>query len=612
MKSDLLPYYERELVFIRHLAADFASRYPERAASLGLRPDAVEDPHVERLIEAFAMLTGRIQHKIDDDFPEITEAILGLLYPHYLRPIPPMSVVQFEMDPEQSKASSGYTVPRDSMLFTRPNGGSSCYFRTCYDATLWPLELTSASFARSSGAGLGSAAADVPHVIRLEMRCLGESKFSSLELDRLRFFLGAEPSTAFILYELLFNNVARVILRSMPKSGRPQQTVLSSDSIREAGFGRNDGMLPYSERSFLGYRLLQEYFSFPQKFLFFDLAGLDKSTRAGFDERFEILILLSDFDRKDLIPLLQQAVTAESFHLGCAPVVNLFERCAEPIRLSQARAEYRVIPDIHSEAATEVYSVDRVVATMPSTEELQEYQPFYSLRHTWGVPRGQAYWHSTRRPSGRKGDKGTEVYLSLLDLDFRPDLPPVETLTVHVTCTNRDRVEKTPAGRSFGELEMESSTLLRIRFLLKPTPALRAPSRRALQWALISHLGLNYLSIVDGGTEALQEILRLYDFSDDPAVRAQIAGITRVASEPKIARIISENGVVFARGIRVSAEFDEEQYVGSGVFLFGSVLEKFFGLYSAVNSFSQLSIASRQRKGELKTWPPRAGEQIVL
>ena len=153
MKNDLLPYYERELVFIRHLAADFASRYPERAGSLGIRPDAVEDPHVERLIEAFAFLTGRIQHKIDDDFPEITEAILGLLYPHYLRPMPPMSVVQLQMDPEQSKASSGYTVPRDSMLFTRSNGGPSCSFRTCYDATLWPLEISSASFLRSSAAG---------------------------------------------------------------------------------------------------------------------------------------------------------------------------------------------------------------------------------------------------------------------------------------------------------------------------------------------------------------------------------------------------------------------------------------------------------------------------
>ena len=612
MNSELLPYYERELLFIRQMAAGFAEQYPDRAAALKLDGSGSEDPHVERLVESFALVAGRIQRKIEDEFPEITEAVLDVLYPHYLRPIPSMAIAQLEADPGQGNLTAGYTVSRGSSVYTAPVGGMVCRFRTAYQATLWPLEVVSAAFAHSSQLGAGPTAADAPFALRIELRCLGGVELSKLDIRDLRFFLGGDIEAAHILYELLFNNVLRVFVRRVDARRVTPLEPVPLPALRQVGFSRREEMLPYSDRSFQGYRLLQEYFAFPEKFLFFDLVNLDRIPKASLGSHIEFLILFADFELRERVRVLEQAVDRTMFQLGCVPIVNLFNRYAEPIRISHTQTEYRVIPDIHSPLGTEVYSVNRVASIAPQSETPREYRPFYSFRHADGNGSGDTFWQAARRPSELNGDKGTEVFLSLLDLDFKPNLPPEESLSVEVTCTNRDLPERLPVTLAFGELDMESATVLRIRFLRAPTPAVRAPLRRGLQWRLISHLSLNYLSIVDGGAEALRELLKLYDFAGSPQIARQIQGIVSVAARSKVARVSSSHGLAFCPGIHVDLGLDEEQFVGSGVFLLASVLERFFGLYSGLNSFSQLAVKTLQRKGVLREWAPRSGEQIVL
>ncbi len=612
MKEDLLPYYENELSFIRNMGKEFAADWGKIAERLALEPGKCEDPHVERLIEAFALLAGRIHHKIDDEFPEITTSLLNILYPHYLRPIPSMSIAQFRLDPGQEAITSGHTIAPKANLYTGPIAGkaTTCSFRTCYPVTLWPLEITRATVAPAATLAGAPATEKAVGVIRIEVKCTGGARLSALALDKLRFYLEGESNVAHTLYELLFGNVIRVVLRSTGK-----QTVtadLPGNAVQAVGFGRDEGMLPYPDRSFLGYRIIQEYFTFPWKYLFFDLTGFDKISRAAFGESFEILFYLSAFDRRERLQMLEQNVDRDTFQLGCTPVVNLFERQAEPLRLTHTAAEYRVIADIHKQPSTEIYSVDEVTSTAPYFETPQVYEPFYSVRHSYNDNPGQAYWYATRRSSERKGDRGTEVYLSLVDMGFKPTLPPVETLTVHVTCTNRDLAGSLPFAGEFGELLVESGSLVRARCILSPTKTIRPPMRRGTQWRLISHLALNYLSLVDGGLAALQEILRVYDFTDNPAIQKQISGIVALSSEPHMRRIVSEHGIVFAQGQRVQIEFDEDNFIGSGVFLFATVLERFLGLYTALNSFTQLTARTRQRRGELKPWPPRSGEQILL
>ena len=446
-------------------------------------------------------------------------------------------------------------------------------------------------------------------MIRIGIECLGELRLEQLPLDSLRFYLNGESAAVHTLYEFLFLNTLRIAVRALPAREGSAQAILPPGSLQPVGFTSAEGILPYSDRSFLGYRLLQEYFSFPEKFFFVDLKGLDHLPKRGFGSAFEILIFLKQPDQPHRLVALEQSVGGDTFQLGCTPMVNLFERIAEPIRITQTKAEYHIVPDQQRQLATEVYSVDSVVSAS-YLEEPKVYQPFYSLRHATAGEAHKHFWYTHRRPSFRKNDNGTDVYLSLVDLDFNAALPPVEMLTLHVTCTNRDQAPLLKLSAEFGELDPEGAPLVRARCLRNPTPAVRPPSRRGLQWRLISHLSLNHLSIVDKGTEALQEILRLYDFSNDPAIRKQIAGITAVTSRPSISRVTSSTGVAFCRGTDVTLEFDEDQYVGTGVYLLACVLERFLGLYAAVNSFSRLT--ARTGKGVLKRWPPLAGEQILL
>lgn len=604
MADELLTYYERELTFLRQMGAEFAAKYPKIATRLLLEADKCEDPHVERLLQGFAFLAARVHRKLDDEFPELTDALLGVLYPHYLAPIPSMGIVEFVLDPDQGKLTTAHRIERGVTVYSQPVGGTPCRFRTCYPVTLWPLEVTSAKLDVPDRVGPSRGAAAV---IRLGLRCLGGTTLPEIELDQLRFYLHGESALAHGLYELLFNNTVQVQLRPPAGQKGVEPVTLSPRCLRPVGFDPDEGMLPYTPRSFLGYRLLQEYFSLPEKFLFFDLHELDRAGRAGFKEGLEVAIFL------DRMPQLEQPMDAGTFRLACTPIVNLFEQIAEPIRLSHAETEYRAIPDLRRPDAVEVYAVESVTSTSPYLPEPIEFQPFYSFKHAIDREQQRAFWYATRRPSPKKGDPGTEVYLSLVDLNFQPTLPAVETLTIHATCTNRDLPGKLPFGGEQGDFEVEGGApLSRIRCLTKPTPTARPPIRRGAHWRLLSHLSLNYLSVCEGGKEALQEILKLYDFADSAVIRQQIAGITNVTSRRVVRRPGGMPWNGFCRGIEVTVEFDAEKYVGTGLFLFASVLEKFLGLYSSLNSFSQLIATTRQRKEPLKRWPPRAGEQILL
>ncbi len=622
MRDELLGYYERELAFVRQMGAEFAEKYPKIASRLLLEPDKCEDPHVERLIEAFAFLTGRIRLKLDDEIPEITESFLNVLYPHYLAPIPSMSIAKFALDPEQGKLTTSYKIDKGTMLYSRPIQGSPCRFSTCYPVTLWPLEVLSATL--SSDSPLDSQGRWSQAFIKITMRCLNNAQLSELKqgegkdaklIDRLRFYINGENQLVYPLYELIFNNAVKLELK--PIQGKkvlgartPSTISLPLTNLQSVGFAQDEGLLPYTARSFIGYRLLTEYFAFPEKYLFFDLLGLDVAATAGFGEQFEIIIHL-----KDVLPP-RNIVDASTFQLGCSPIINLFSKLAEPIQLTHEQYEYHIIPDIHRQMATEIYSVDEVITTDSYLQQAKHYQPFYSLRHSYRQEDTKTFWYTTRKPSQHKDDPGTELYISLVDLDFNPCVPATQTIAVRVTCTNRDLPGKLPFGGREGDFDVEGNApLTKVVCLKKPTATLRPPMRKAAHWRLISHLSLNYLSIVeskDASPEAVREILLLYDFLDSPATRKQIYGIEKVDSRRVVRQMGNHIGSGFVRGIETTIEFNEEQYVGSGVFLFASVLEHFLALYASINSFNQLKIKIKQREGWSKVWAPRAGEQILL
>jgi type VI secretion system protein ImpG len=618
MSEALYPYYERELVFVRQLIQEFGQQYPAAAGRLMLEPGRSGDPHIERLIESFALLAARIHYKLDDEFPELTDALLNVLYPHYLAPVPSMGVVQFVVDAGRSPLPNGFPVDKGSYLHTRPVNNTPCRFRTCYPVTLWPVELTGARLIPPPFPPGLSPPSKTAAALTLQLECQAGMTFADLSLETLRFFLVGDNHLVSLLYELVFNHVIQVVIRPGEPNAPQSPVVLRPEQcLRQVGFERDEGLLPYPDRTFLGYRLITELFAFPYKFHFVDVSGFKKAAQAGYGRKLEVVFFLNRTST-----FLEQGINADTFRLGCAPIVNLFPQVAEPIHLNLARYEYKVIPDVAQPMGMEVYSVDAVTSTDPTTGTMTEYQPFYAYRHGYTQDNQQTFWYPSRRLPTREGDRGTDVYLNLVDLQFHPRMPADTTLVVRTTCTNRALPGQLQRAGEDLHLELEGAApLARISCPRSPTTPLRPPLRRGAHWRAMSHLTLNHLSLADGaeGRDALQEILRLYDFSDADA-NPQLAAITRHLIEGIVAvssrRVMGRTGAAaasgFARGVEVTVELDEQKYVGSGAFLFASVLERFLALYVSINSFSQLVARTSLAERDFKKWPPRAGELQLL
>jgi len=613
MRDDLLLYYERELDYLRKSAAQFAEKHPKVASRLVLEPTKCEDPHVERLLEAFAFLTARVHLKMEDEFPEITEALLTVVYPQLVRPIPSMSVVEFQLDADKGKLTTGMKIARNSPLYSKPIGGVPCTFRTCYDTTLWPLTVAAAEFSAPSRLKPAVKTNDSAWAIRLELRCARDVAFTGLQPDKLRFYLDGESGLVNILYELLFSRLNRIMIRDLTPNSRLAPITLPASALSAAGFDPDEGMVPYSASSFAGHRLLMEYFAFPEKFFFVDLAGLEAVAEAGFKDAIEVIFLLSEVEGDGRVQRLELELSKKTFRLGCTPVVNLFSQVAEPIQLNQRKYEYPVVPDVRRPYSMEVFSIDEVSAINSSNQKISSYEPFYSLRHSSRKEERPGFWLARRRPSNRPNDDGTDVSLSIVDLSTETVDPDATVLSVRATCTNRDLPSRLPFGNQDSDFEMEGAAAMRrIVALRKPTQPVRPALGKSVLWRLVSHLSLNYLSLVEEGKGALQEILRLYDVGRTAYSQNVIQSIIRIQSQPHFTRLISEQGVSFARGLRIQMEIDEDQFTGGGAFLFASVLERFFGLSASLNSFTQLSVTTPQRKEGLHEWQPRSGRKMLI
>jgi type VI secretion protein, VC_A0110 family len=515
VRDDLLLYYERELTFLRQMGAEFAGKYPKVASRLVIEHDKCDDPHVERLLEGFAFLAARVHLKIDDEFPEITEALLSILYPHYIRPIPSMSIAQFHLDPEQGKLGGALKIPRGSVLKSKPVAGEPCRFRTSYDTTIWPVSVTEAEWKTPDRLQPAIKAPDASAALRLELKCFPDVELRKLDLSTLRFYLNGEGNVIHALYELLCSNTLQIWVRDPTPNTRVRPVQLPPSMLKPVGFADEEGMLPYPRRSFVGYRLLQEYFTFPEKFFFHGSGRPRQVWSSGFGARAEIIFLIGDYDQNQRKQMLELGISAKTFRLGCSPVINLFQQTAEPILVDQRKFEYPIVPDVRRPQATEIFSVDEVVSIDPHSRDTMNFEPFYSYRHATIREKKQTFWLANRRASGRRNDEGTEMYLSLVDLSSRPVHPDTDTLTIRTTCTNRDLPSRLPFGDENGDFELESgSAVARIVALKKPTNTLRPAVGKDVLWRLVSHLSLNYLSLVEEGKDALQEILKLYNFTD--------------------------------------------------------------------------------------------------
>ncbi|HEY4047193.1 MAG TPA: type VI secretion system baseplate subunit TssF [Acidobacteriaceae bacterium] len=613
MRQRLLEVYERELGYLRQMGDEFGRKYPAVAGRLMLEPDRCGDPHVERLLEAFSFLAARIHLRLDDDLPELTEGFLDVVYPHYLRPIPAMSVAEFKLDDNFTSASSSVNVPAGSELRSRRTvDGMPCRFRTGYPVDLWPLEVAECTWRRPEQTPTPTRVSDAVAVVRVVLKGRKDVVFSKLSLDRLNFYLAGDKSLVLPLYELLSRNLIQVLVRN-PKAPQASMVALGAEALRPVGFASDESLLQYTPRSFQGYRLLQEYFSFPEKFLFFALEGLQQAISAMQSEELELLFYLSAFDQPERSQALEVGVSAQTMRLGCTPIVNLFAQTAEPILVTQARHEYPIIPNTRQQRMIETYSIESVTATNPSRRSSVSIRPLFEHRFDPLPDETHIFWKASRRQSPVDERRPSDMYVSIVDRDGVMTEPNAEILTVRCTCTNHDLPSKLTFGDEHGDFELESGAGVgSIRALHRPTTTYAPPAGAGQVWQLISQLSLNHLSLGETGLPALQEILRIHNFTGAPHLDKQINGILSMQSRRHIALMESEFGSVAARGTRVEIELDESHFAGGGAYLFSAVMDRFLGLYVSMNSFSQLSVRTNARKEVLSEWPPRTGSQVVM
>jgi len=528
-----------------------------------------------------------------------------------------MAIAQFNLDPEQAKITTGVTIDPHASLFADASDGLYCRFRTCYPVTLWPLKVAGADFENPRNYSFLDMETKVVAALELKLECLTPAvKLQDLEMNRLRLYLHGEPITVKALYELLFCNLYDVALQ-IP--GAPEPIYLGPEAVRSVGFDLDSDVLPYPSNAHPGYMLLQEYFAFPKQYLFLDLCFdpngdgtrklpdlLDPKTPA---HGMNVLFLLNQRPPQNL------PIDEKVFRLGCTPIINLFEKTTEPIRLDHRSLEYTLVPDKRRERTTEVHSIQSVSASSNAADSRQKLEPFYSYNHRMQAANHKAFWHARRVASVRKDLRGTDIVLSFLDLDLKPSLPAMQSVYAHTLCTNRELARQLPAGAL---MQLEQAAPLDpkrpIICLEKPTAPLPPPAKGSTAWRLVSQLSLNHLSLSDGkdSLSALKEILRLYASPDNRVHQQLIDGITEMTCRPVVRHMGPEPWRGFCRGTEITLTFDEDCYEGSGAFLFACVLNSFFASYAAMNSFTQLVVKSKQREGIWKRLRPMAGEQIVL
>jgi type VI secretion system protein ImpG len=622
MDPRVLGTYNRELQYLREMGGEFAREFPKIAGRLGLESLECSDPYVERLLESFAFLTARVQLKIDDEFPRFSQHLLQMVYPHTLAPTPSMAVLELQPNLSEGALADGFRVARGAVLRSLAARGAetACEYRTAHEVTLWPLELVGAeytSFLADLGSlrlpGKGKAA------LRLRLRAAAGLTMDHLALEKLPIFLRGSDEIAMRLYELLMAHTVALVARP-GGPGQPQCQVMVDASVSPVGFDDEQALLPYGPRCFQGYRLLQEYFAFPSRYMFVELGGLHPAVRRCADRELEIIVVFDTPDAR-----LEKAVGPAQFALFCTPAVNLFPRRADRIHLGASASEYHVVPDRTRPMDFEVHTVTEVIGYGNGSDEKQEFLPFYATSDQTPAA-GTAYYTVHRQPrmlstkqraqGARSSYVGSEVFLALVDPDEAPFRSQLKQLAVAVTCSNRDLPLHLPLGQGTSDFSLETGApVAAVRCVAGPTPPRPSYAHGDPTWRLISHLSLNYLSLTDaangGGASALRELLALYGDCGDAVIRRQIDGVRSVSSQPVTRRLPLPGPAAFGRGTQVTLTCDECAFEGSGVFLLGAVLERFFSKHVSLNSFTETALQTVQR-GEIARWPARIGRRPLL
>lgn len=623
MDARLLRYYNQELRYLREVGGEFAREFPKIAGRLGMEGLEVSDPYVERLLEGCAFLAARIQLKQDAEFPRLSHRLLDLVYPNFLAPTPAMLVAQVQ-PVAGPNLMGGRSVARGTQLMAPPGSVSptACEFRTAQPLELTPLRTLSADHVLHLG-DLNLPALGLPARPRCGVRWrlqLPEGlSVGDLQMDSLCVYLGGNTEVAMQLNELMLSACLGVVVGTPGRMGDAAARLLPPTAITPVGYADDEAMLPDNPRTFAGVRLLQEYFSFPERFLFLRVAGL-RAAVAGLQGAVLELVFLFSRNGQGL----EGAVTAEHFRLHCVPAINLFPKRADRIEITDGSSEFHVVADRTAPLDYEVFDVTGITGYGDQGEQ-RRFAPLYAPGHRersgfeayftlWREPR--LISEKARRNGPRSGYVGSEVFVSLVDPQDAPLPLALRQVALQVMCTNRDLPVFIPATGAAGEFTLDAGLPLEsVRAVAGPTRPQSALREEGVAWRLLSLLSLNYLSLMDAdegeAAAALRELLQRLPQSSEPTVKRQIEALQQVQARPVVRRHPVRGPITFSRGVEVQLTVDEIGHEGASAFLFGAAMHQYLARHASLNSFVETRLVSLSR-GEVMRWQPHLGSRATL
>jgi type VI secretion system protein ImpG len=439
-------------------------------------------------------------------------------------------------------------------------------------------------------------------VISIQVINNGTEAIHQYPLDKLRFYIG-DISQRTQLYRMLSDKLVGCAIRVNGQVIPLDNFDDKADSALEwMGFSDDQNVLPDDAGSQRAYRLLQEYFAFPEKFYFFDITRLlDKHSLGQAVNSFELLFMLNESSGT-------VNLNKNSFVLNCFPAINLFAKSFKPIQLKQNQHEYRLLADERNYLQVEVHSISEVRSISFNGKG----NTISAWLGTNAKPTANQYYVTRLTELLTPGERGCDTYLSIYDANFSPSQSIDQTITVKGWCNNRRLPEALRVGQKLQLIG--AGPLLNADVVEMPTKFKGASLDGENNIKLLSQLSLNLHALGEGDNrlELLRQMLRLY--CDPLAIShtRQLDGLTHMQSKAVVKRIGGQMWRGHCRGTRISLSINEDYFDGANPLLLGGVLSYFFGLYTTLNHFVQLQLISDKREGVWKQWQPRIGEQVIL
>lgn len=594
-----LSYYNNELTYLRNAGALFATEHPKIARRLEMSDQESPDPHVERLIESFAFLTARISQELDNRMPEVASALLGVLYPALVSPIPSMSMASFQVDPTKGKLNRGHVIEKGTPLIAQGREGTSCQFQTVYPLTLWPVSVSEIRVVPARDVNFDQT----QYVLKVSLLFDGVD-LSDVELDTFLFHLYGESALVHLIFEDVYRCVEKGIIAEVPG----EKPVYFPHMIENVGLEADETSWPKSPYGTHALQLFMEYFHFPEKFQFMRLSNMQR-LREKINMNGNRLNLYMPL--KDGHMLVGREIPTSTLRLDCTPIINLFSCTTDPLRLDPRQSQHRLIPDQRYDKTQEIYAIQSVHARLEGGEEM-DYTPYFSARYHQAEAAQTVYWLSQRKPAFERGIPGSDTYLSFVDLHLNQQSSAQPVIFAKTLCTNRYLAEQVPAGARLTAQDRVPAS--QITCLYKPTAQVYAPTDGETLWRLISQLSTHHLWLTqnDQALDVLRHMLQLYGGTAHNPRLQDLSLIKRMETSRVVRRFGEERWRGFVEGVFVRLHTSTASSSGTPCFMFTQIFQKFFSLFVNINSFVELGLCFDEKVGDWMIWPFQPGSQRKL